>query len=493
MDDASLVEFSIPQDVLQPLFSASYSSSLEETLENLIEVSRANVGRSDLASKNILPVVLQLSQSLPYPPGRHLLLLSLKLLRNLCAGEVANQDAFVERNGVGVVSTILRSAGLLSDPDYGTVRMGLQVLANVSLAGEEHQRAIWRRFFPDEFVALARVRSRETCDPLCMVIYACYDGCPGLGAELCGDSGLPIVEEIVRTACVVGFGEDWLKLILSTICLEEPHFPWLFSKLCLFDVFSNGEDIEGGNDLFSSEQVFLLKIISEILNERLNDITILNEFASCVFGIFKRSVGVSNSVLRCKSGLPTGSNAVDILGYSLTILRDICACYSLGGSKDDSMDVVDMLLSSGLIEMLLCLLGELEPPAIIRKALKQGENQDRTSSYSSKPCPYKGFRRDIVAVIGNCAYRRKHVQDEIRQKNGILLLLQQCVTEEDNLFLREWGIWTVRNLLEGNAENQRAVAELELQGSVDVPELAGLGLRVEVDPKTQRAKLVNVS
>lgn len=206
MDDASLVKFSIPQDVLQPLFSASHSSSLEETLENLIEVSRANVGRSDLASKNILPVVLQLSQSLPYPSGRHLLLLSLKLLRNLCAGEVANQDAFVERNGVGVVSTILRSAGLLSDPDYGTVRMGLQVLANVSLAGEEHQRAIWCRFFPDEFVALARVRSWETCDPLCMVIYACYDGCPGLGAELCGDSGLPIVEEIVRTACVGNFG-----------------------------------------------------------------------------------------------------------------------------------------------------------------------------------------------------------------------------------------------------------------------------------------------
>jgi ataxin-10 len=51
----------------------------------------------------------------------------------------------------------------------------------------------------------------------------------------------------------------------------------------------------------------------------------------------------------------------------------------------------------------------------------------------------------------------------------------------------------VRNLLEWNTENQQAVAELELQGSVDVPELAGLGLRVEVDPNTHRAKLVNVS
>ena len=164
MGDASLVELSIPQDVLQPLFSASNSSSLEETLENLIEASRTDVGRSGLASKNILPIVLQLSQNLPYPSGCHLLLSSLKLLRNLCAREVANQDAFVEQNGVGVVSNILSSAGLLSDPDYGTIRMGLQVLANVSLAREEHQCAIWHKFFPDEFVALARVRSRETCD-----------------------------------------------------------------------------------------------------------------------------------------------------------------------------------------------------------------------------------------------------------------------------------------------------------------------------------------
>ena len=51
----------------------------------------------------------------------------------------------------------------------------------------------------------------------------------------------------------------------------------------------------------------------------------------------------------------------------------------------------------------------------------------------------------------------------------------------------------MRNLLEGNSENQQAVAELELQGSVDMPELAGLGLKVEVDQNTRRAKLVNIS
>lgn len=249
-----------------------------------------------------------------------------------------------------------------------------------------------------------------------------------------------------------------------------------------------------GNENFSTEQAFLLKIVSEILDERIRDIVVGNDFALCVFDILKRSLGVLGCGTRVKAGLPTGSANIDVLGFSLTILRDVCALEGLRRSDEEPADVVDLLVSSGLVETLLGVLCNLEPPAIIRKAIKQSENQEGTNSSSPlKPCPYRGFRRDIVAVIGNCTYGRKHVQDEIRQKNGILLLLQQCVADEENPFLRERGIWAVRNLLEANAENQRSVAELELQGSVEVPELANIGLRVEVDPETRRTKLVNIS
>ncbi|EXB51226.1 hypothetical protein L484_019219 [Morus notabilis] len=402
MEDTSLLELCVEEDVIHLLCSASNSPTLEKSLESLIEVSRTVDGRADLASRRILPVIIQLVRSLPYPLGHQLLLLSLRLLRNLCAGEVANQNIFVEQNGVGAVLNVFRSARLCSGADYGIIRIGLQVLANVSLAGEEHQREMWRQFFPQEFLSLARLRSREVCDPLCMVIFTCCDGNPGLLTEICSGYGLPIAKEIISTTA------------------------------------------------------------ADILNERIEEITVPNEFASRV------------------------------LGYSLTILRDICSLEDPRGSEEKPVDAVSMLLSSGLVELLLSLLRELEPPAIIRKAMKRGENEEGNSC-SAKPCPYKGFRRDIVAVIGNCSYGRKQVQDEIRQKNGILLLLQQCVTDEDNPFLREWGIWSVRNLLEGNEENQRVVAELELQGSVNTPEIFELGLRVEVDPNSRSAKLVNIS
>ncbi|PON41222.1 Coatomer beta subunit [Parasponia andersonii] len=495
MEDASLLELCVSEDVIQTLCSASNSSTLEKSLELLIEVSRTADGRADLASKNILPMVIQLIQSLPYPSGRQFLVLSLRLLRNLCAGEISNQNLFLQKNGFGAVLNVFRSARLCSAGDHGFVHIGLQVVANVSLAGEEHQRLIWHELFPQEFLALAKIQSREVCDPLCMVIYTCCDGNPELLTEICNGCGLPILREIVRTTAAVGFGEDWLKLLLSRIFLEQLHTPPLFSELSLVGPSAaKVQDFEDGDIFFSPEQAFLLRMISEILNERIEEITVPNDFALFVLEIFKSSIGVINSESRTKSGLPTGSTAIDVLGYSLTILRDICAQKGPRDSEESLADAVDTLISSGLVGLLLRLLQDLELPAMIRKTMKQGANQEGTrSSFTLKPCLYKGFRRDIVAVIGNCAYGRKHVQDEIRQKNGILLLLQQCVTDEDNPFLREWGIWSVRNLLEGNAENQRVVAELELQGSVDTPEISGLGLRVEVDPSSRRAKLVNIS
>ncbi|KAK9910649.1 hypothetical protein M0R45_034603 [Rubus argutus] len=373
---------------------------------------------------------------------------TLKLLRNLCAGEAANQNSFVEQNGVATVSNVLSSANLSSEPDSGIICVGLQVLANAALAGEKHQQAIWQQHFSEKFVALARVSSQKTCDPLCMIIYTCCDGSPELVSHLCGECGITIVKEIVKTAAAVDFKEDWYKLLLSRICLEEPFFQSLFCSLESVGANEHGEDTERRAEFFSTEQNLLLKVVSEILNEPLNEKTIPNDFALYVFGVFKNSIRVLNYATRGRSGLPTDSVEINVLGYSLTILRDICAQGTLTGSAEGTTDVVDVLLSYGLIELLLCLLRDLE---------------------------------------------RKLVQDEIRRKDGLLLLLQQCVTDEDNPYLREWGIWCVRNLLEGNQENQQAVAELEIKGSVDVPDLARLGLRVEMNPETGSPKHVNIS
>ncbi|CAL0328483.1 unnamed protein product [Lupinus luteus] len=406
------VEYAISENTLELLYAASNTVNFEKSLEILIEISKSNVGRHDFASERVLyavPSILYSLTNASHNQHHHIISLCFKLLRNLCAGEIANQNSFLELNGVTVVSNILRSEAVSSSPDKGLIRWGIQVLANVSLAGKQHQHAVWEELYPIGFVSLAKLRSKETCDPLCMVIYTCCDGNPELFRDISSDGGWPLMAEIVRTASsATSFGEDWLKLLLSRICLEESQLPVLFSKLQFVDI-PEGEDTDSTVDHHSSEQAFLLQILSEIVNERIRDITISIDVALFLFGVFKKSVGILEHAVRGKSGLPSGSAAVDVLGYSLTILRDICAQDSVGDDRDNAEDVVD-----------------------------------------------------------------------------------QCVTDDDNPFLREWGIWTMRNMLEGNTENQRIVSELKLQGSADVPEISALGLQVEVDQRTGRAKLVNI-
>lgn len=486
-----MAEICLPDSVLEPLLKLSGSSSIEGALQILIQTSRADDGRSDLASKSVLPVVLQLVQVLSCSYSRSHLLLPLRLLRNLCAGEARNQDMFIHHNGVEIVSNAINLFGDdFNDSDCAIVRTGLQVLANASLAGERHQKVIWKRLFPAEFVKIARIRRRETCDPLAMIIYVCCDGSHELFSELCKEPGLSIIAELISTASIVGFGEDWLKLLLSRICIEESHLPGIFGALR-----PDGSSSECREASFSSAQAFLLQIISEILHERIEEIRAENSLALYILNIFKNAVAAVDFSSRCQSSLPTGSATIDVLGYSLTILRDICAQDGLirHNADESSVDVVHLLFSEGLLDLVLNLLQELEPPSQIRKMVKQDESQNAASVSPKKVCPYKGFRRDIVSVIGNCAYRRKFVQDEVRNKNGIFLLLQQSVLDEDNPYLREWGLWTARNLLLHNEENQQLAGELEYQGSVDVPELLKAGLRVELDPQTRQPKLVNVS
>ncbi|KAM7277125.1 hypothetical protein ACFE04_018991 [Oxalis oulophora] len=464
----------IPDHINTPLLLLLNPST--EYLQSLIETSKTNDGRKTLASSNTLPSLLTLIES-----NHHHLLLSLKLLRNLCAGEITNQDSFIDLHGVQILlSSLLNS----SNGDAMIVRMGLQVLANVSLAGERHQLSIWAKFFPNGFMEILKKHSSDKAvsDVLCMILYTCFDGCSDqvVAKQLCTDSGLVLLAQIVSTVTAVGVGDDWFKILMSRICIDEGHLGLLFAKLGY-----ENDNLEGVSS-FTQEQAFLLKIASEIVNDRLKELTICSGFALFVLGEFKKSVGILDSLIRMDSALPTGNAPVDVLGYSLTLLRDICA-------RGDLEEVSDILLSSGLLDLLLKILRKLEPPEIIRKCAQQSENSEQGISTPFKPCPYKGFRRDIVSVIGNCAYHRKSVQDEVREKDGILLMLQQCVIDEDNPYLREWGIWCAKNLLEGNEKNQKFVSDLEIRGSVDVPELVRLGLRVEVDPNTRRPKLVNVS
>lgn len=60
-------EVSIPENILQPFLAASNAKTLDEALENLVELARTSDGRADLATKNVLTATLHLLRGLLYP------------------------------------------------------------------------------------------------------------------------------------------------------------------------------------------------------------------------------------------------------------------------------------------------------------------------------------------------------------------------------------------------------------------------------------------
>ena len=157
----------------------------------LVDVARSSEGRQKLALAQAVPIVLSWSGRI-FPTssqGFSENFLSFKsfslyvtLLRNLCAGNRINQEAFVVSGGLEAVARVvevLAPAISRSPEDRDTslpvpgLQVVLQLLGNVAGLGEVSQSNIWEHFFPSVFEIIAQVPNEKVREPLCMIIYTC--------------------------------------------------------------------------------------------------------------------------------------------------------------------------------------------------------------------------------------------------------------------------------------------------------------------------------
>ncbi|KAG6544192.1 hypothetical protein Mapa_014392 [Marchantia paleacea] len=594
--------------------------SWEGTLLQLIETSRTKDGRAMLADLRIIPVLLALlkrfhtsllvgqsSNSSPHVPSKFLttLLLFLKLLRNLCAGDASNQDAFLVEEGplvlvpiatallsvckpnrdsrisddvskvqissLSSISKEISATGCPKDGDiysrmradldvlggnssevhssarervlyagdisvsacFDSLRMLLQLLGNFSRGGDACEEAVWQEFYPNLFSELASLRSTQTSDVLCMVLYTCCKNSRQRCWQLCQGQGAVLMSLLLVSATENNPESqdaaqiNWFELLVRHICLEESLFPLLFTNLGILPMRQELEFSKIHNEeyfcacqlwlktcTFTSVQAGLLFAVLDSLtvdvenastlkeDEKTGRSVGLNPYFSKDFMLF--SVKILERAAFCVVGesdedlvasvrpLHLGSPSVQIMGCSLHLWRILCTCES---RSEQQVLLSQVLVQHGLLDLLLKMLEALGPPeAPGKKSVAHNHERDRTlSGPGAVPCTmcYQGYRRDIVAVIANASHQNRLVQDHVREMGKLLLVLQQSTVEMDNPFLREWGLWAMRNLLEGNILNQKEISSLELKEAVNLPELHNMGLRVEIDPNTRQPRLVN--
>ncbi|KAG8861461.1 hypothetical protein FRB96_002910 [Tulasnella sp. 330] len=77
------------------------------------------------------------------------------------------------------------------------------------------------------------------------------------------------------------------------------------------------------------------------------------------------------------------------------------------------------------------------------------------------PVGFEYIKRDLVRLLGILCHKDRATQDSIREDGGIPLIMNMCVIDERNPYLREHALFTLRNLLQDNPENKKLVDEIK--------------------------------
>ncbi|KAL0580613.1 hypothetical protein V5O48_001438 [Marasmius crinis-equi] len=77
------------------------------------------------------------------------------------------------------------------------------------------------------------------------------------------------------------------------------------------------------------------------------------------------------------------------------------------------------------------------------------------------------LKRDLVRLLGILSHGQKAVQDRVRRCGGIEVVMNLCVVDERNPYLREHAIFTLHSLLKDNPANQAVVEEIRPMGQWD--------------------------
>ena len=261
-----------------------------------------------------------------------------------------------------------------------------------------------------------------------------------------------------------------------------------------------------------------------------------------------------NDNVNRKATTETSKNAVDVLELSLRILRELSGMAegeeeSSQKEKSDDNDhtTPDSEYGEGIdysstqknsdpyvriVSQLLWMLWSLPPihgsisgnRTTDHRYIKISDDGDTHSATSTPNCRkiqtrfpslnvYTGYRSDIIGALGNIVYRRTGLQDAVRRHEsgvGLELILSHCAPDEDatnnistintngktnetkshNPFLREWALFCIRNLTEGNESNQKAIRELQLLEAAQNETISELGLEVSVNKQTMKPEII---
>ena len=473
--------------------------------------------------------------------------------RNACAGNAAETTRLRENEGCRMLMEIVREMGTMEARDgreeearAKCAMFALQTVVNAGMDDGECLTEAWEcEAMEDALKAVTSLRGiggAKTHGLACVFVDACVKH-DGARAEKVVDMAQSFWLSLLRASTEVEEPENvgggtHLMTLIRTICCKGGGLPKLFRALS-----PNGAEISALNEamlrarlvelaeddsrvnevmesthktnlpqmVFTSEQATLLHFIAALLNDK--DATSYvdiphSEIREGEQPPLLMPEGVLAFLLDTTSVVAARFEAAvddDERKVALSILMEcvsILRAMSEREVKPHAGDTVACLAAMGLVRLTLSLLAALPAPEGIGQTskatgpaaapkLKQSVPEELKSdvTYPSR-VPWSGYRVDLIAIIGNAAFNRARVCDDVANLGGLPIVLNHTRGEEGEAYLREWALWAVRNLTQSSELARSKIAELQPQAVEESEELLSRSLGVELNRETGRPRVV---
>ncbi|PSC67748.1 ataxin-10 [Micractinium conductrix] len=418
-----------------------------------------------------------------------------------------------------------------------------QALANLCNAGASAAAAAWAALFPLRFTLLAHVNTGPAQAATCLALLACCRTLGNAAAALAGLQGSQLMTALLcnhHRMLEQGEHNANLGLLAVHLCFSQDLLPQLWASLG----GSNGGDGGSAGVPSTAQQPSMAQAaLLELLGSEAHDVPQAeagaadsqhNGGSGSDASPWNASPRFLVSLVRLLAaasaaqpgGLSPGQQQV--LQEALRLVRDICA-------RDDSgrgltggsggADLVAALQAAGAVRTLLALLKALAPIQPWRRRQQPGAAAQAESAAAAAAAagaagpsagagsaggiqvaelapqlaaeaaglpsapPYPGYRSDLLAALANAAHARPAVQAEVGSLGGVELVLAQCQVDGESPLAREWALWGVRNLCEGNPAAQEAIRQLKLCTTVESEEAQRLGVKLDLDESTGKLRV----
>ncbi|XP_066525712.1 ataxin-10 isoform X2 [Hoplias malabaricus] len=371
--------------------------------------------------------------------------------RNSCVQCPCNQTILRDQGGIrvslGILEKLLKLTSGTCESLFDALRCGIQFLGNIAVGNQLCKADIWDHAFPHLFLDLLEFPDEKTVAYTCMVLHTCLDEdrTERLGTE---PQHMKVVLKIIEM-CRTLPNIDWTVLIVTE------HF------------FRSSELIEKMYTAMNDqERLTLLDLLLAQLGEGKEDSLIPLRTAQFLGSCFQHSCTAVLS-LSCSSSDDNQALAV------ITLLDILCEMTSDRQTFMALQDQPNLLQTTVELLKEVHLLGKSS-----KNVFSTAQEFTFTKPEGASTHPALGFKAHLIRLIGNLCHSHTSNQDQVRELDGIALILDNCNIDSNNPFISQWAVFALRNILEHNLENQKLVQGLRRQGVADDSVLREMGFCV---------------